>query len=238
MRLLSNANIRTFMILSLSLHLCLAGLLFLSRPFSLMGKEEPVFFVELCHLNTDAGNAVVPLTVRDPASPRHQKVSPPAPPSVPQSVRTPSSSPPMVVNVPVEGGAKREGQEAPTRSTAPPHLTSPGGGEKGSSIGTGTSAGAAGAVTPIQIDAPHFVYRAAPTYPLMARRLGKEGKVVLALSIDQRGKLTAVEVLQGADYGFTEAAVEAVRKSTFAPARRDGREVPVKAFLTVYFRLE
>ena len=86
--------------------------------------------------------------------------------------------------------------------------------------------------------APSFLRREMPVYPKIARRLGKEGRVVLRLLIDMNGQLQDVEVIEGADYGFTEAAVEAVKKSIYAPARRNGRTVTSKAILQVRFNLK
>ncbi|MDP3012806.1 MAG: TonB family protein, partial [Candidatus Subteraquimicrobiales bacterium] len=53
---------------------------------------------------------------------------------------------------------------------------------------------------------PKFLHKKLPVYPVHARRLGKEGKVVLRLTIDEQGNLMHVEVIEGAGYGFTEAA--------------------------------
>lgn len=87
-------------------------------------------------------------------------------------------------------------------------------------------------------DAPAFIHREMPVYPTLARRLGKEGKVVLKLLIDMKGKLQDIEVIEAAGIGFMEAAVTAVRKSTFAPARCNGENVASKAILSIYFNLE
>lgn len=86
-------------------------------------------------------------------------------------------------------------------------------------------------------NAPRFLHSEMPVYPLMARRLSKEGRVLLRLTIDEHGKLLNVEVVEGAGYGFTEAAVEAVKKSTFAPAKSDGKPVMSKALLPIKFSL-
>lgn len=88
------------------------------------------------------------------------------------------------------------------------------------------------------LDAPTFIHRELPVYPRVARRMEKEGRVVLKLLIDQTGKLRKVEVLEGAAFGFTEAAVEAVQKSIFAPARRKGEKIAAWAILPVRFRME
>lgn len=84
---------------------------------------------------------------------------------------------------------------------------------------------------------PAFKHKEMPVYPPMARRLGKEGRVLLRLTIDENGKLLNVEVLEGAGFGFTEAAVEAVKKSTFLPAIKDGRSIMSRALLPIKFTL-
>lgn len=86
--------------------------------------------------------------------------------------------------------------------------------------------------------APAFLKRQLPVYPMLARRLGKEGKVVLRLFISEKGRLVDVEVVEPASYGFTEAAVEAVRMSTFSPAREKGVSIASKALLAIRFVLK
>lgn len=86
--------------------------------------------------------------------------------------------------------------------------------------------------------APAFLHRVMPIYPMIARRLGQEGKVVLKLTIDEKGMLREIEVVEKAGYGFTESAVEAVKKSTFFPAKKDGKPIASKALLPVTFQLK
>ncbi|MFA4915266.1 MAG: TonB family protein [Syntrophales bacterium] len=84
---------------------------------------------------------------------------------------------------------------------------------------------------------PKFLYREMPVYPLMARKLGKEGVVVLRLTIDHQGSLLNVEVTKRTGYGFAEAAIEAVKRSTFLPAKRDGQPITSQALLPIRFML-
>jgi len=84
---------------------------------------------------------------------------------------------------------------------------------------------------------PKFLHRELPAYPMMARKFGREGKVVLRLTIDNRGNLLNVEVTQRAGSGFTEAAIEAVKRSTFLPAKKDGRTIDSRAILPIRFML-
>jgi len=84
---------------------------------------------------------------------------------------------------------------------------------------------------------PKFLRQELPIYPVLARRLGKEGMVVLMLSIDEKGNLLNVEVIEKACCGFTEVAIDAVKKSTFLPAKIEGKPVPAKALLPIKFNL-
>jgi len=85
--------------------------------------------------------------------------------------------------------------------------------------------------------APAFLHREMPEYPMLARRLGKEGRVVLRLTIDDRGNLLNVEVVEDAGYGFTEAAIAAVKRSTFLPAKKDSNPIASRALLPIKFKL-
>lgn len=85
--------------------------------------------------------------------------------------------------------------------------------------------------------APHFVRWAEPVYPPIARKLGKEGEVILRLTLNEAGKLEKLEVVRGDGYGFTEAAVEAMRQSVFSPSREHGRPGKTRILVPVRFVL-
>jgi protein TonB len=84
---------------------------------------------------------------------------------------------------------------------------------------------------------PAFLRRVLPVYPEMAKRLGKEGRVVLRLSIDARGNLQSVQVVEGAGFGFEEAALTAVKQSSFRPATVQGEPRACIARLPIKFAL-
>ena len=118
----------------------------------------------------------------------------------------------------------------------PSDIASPGGSGNGAATGAGSG-------TPIetrfgQTNAPSFIHRAMPVYPPLARRRGKEGRVVLTLLIDKTGKIEKIDVTEPAGFGLTEAAIDAVKKSTFAPAHVNGRKVASRAVLPIRFKLE
>lgn len=84
---------------------------------------------------------------------------------------------------------------------------------------------------------PRFIHRELPAYPFMARKLGKEGKVLLRLALDAQGKLQGIDTVEANGFGFAEAARTAIRKSTFAPAVKGGRTVSSQVLVPVRFVL-
>jgi protein TonB len=71
-----------------------------------------------------------------------------------------------------------------------------------------------------------------------ARQRGVQGLVILEATIDRRGEVTAVELLEPLDEELDRAAIEAIRTWRFTPATYDGCAVPVVYNLTTSFRLQ
>jgi TonB family protein len=65
-------------------------------------------------------------------------------------------------------------------------------------------------------------------YPAEAQKLGLEADVILRLTIDKEGRVTAAEVVEPAGYGFDEAARDAALKFRFKPAMRGEQPVAAK----------
>jgi len=88
-----------------------------------------------------------------------------------------------------------------------------------------------------EVGSPRFIHRELPIYPLIARKFGKEGKVVLRLTLDAQGQLQGIEVIEANGFGFAEAASAAIRQSTFAPAVKNGRVISSKVLVPIRFVL-
>jgi len=85
---------------------------------------------------------------------------------------------------------------------------------------------------------PRFIHRESPKYPFMARKLGKEGKVLLKLALDAQGRLQGIDTVEANGFGFAEAASSAIKKSTFAPAVRNGKAISSQVLVSVRFVLQ
>ena len=105
---------------------------------------------------------------------------------------------------------------------------------KGSSPPPGTPL----AALPAGAEPPVLMGRVEPTYPDLAKRMRLSGEVVLRVIVEADGRVGAVDVVSGAPAGMTAAAVEAVKKWTYRPARVDGQPVAVMKEVRVRFSLE
>ncbi|HEV8244633.1 MAG TPA: TonB family protein, partial [Polyangiaceae bacterium] len=85
---------------------------------------------------------------------------------------------------------------------------------------------------------PELVTFVDAPYPAEAQAAGLEANVVLKLTIDKDGNVTAADVAQPAGHGFDEAARDAALKFKFKPATRDGVPVPVQILYRYNFTLK
>jgi TonB family protein len=105
--------------------------------------------------------------------------------------------------------------------------------------GDGTGGGGSGSGEALSGFArPLGGYQVKPRYPKSARRAGAQGVTTLRVRVLENGKVGAVLVEQSAGFRDLDfAAVEAVKKWLFEPARRGKEPVSVWVLLPVKFEL-
>src|SRR5690349_9697286 len=69
---------------------------------------------------------------------------------------------------------------------------------------------------------PVPVRMVAPDFPPNLKRSGVSGIVTVSCLVDQKGDVQEVSVEKASDEGFVQAALEAVKKWKFKPAKKDG----------------
>lgn len=77
-----------------------------------------------------------------------------------------------------------------------------------------------------------------PSYPESERREGIEGRVILRVRIDEKGKVEEVRLLRSLGPAFDELAITAMRSATFTPAYLDGAPVSTEIHYTFTFLLD
>ena len=78
-----------------------------------------------------------------------------------------------------------------------------------------------------------------PVYPEIAQEAGIEGVIVVQAFIDEKGRVKETLILNGVpNTGLDEAAMDAIRKTRFRPAKQRERAVGVWISIPVNFRLK
>lgn len=78
-----------------------------------------------------------------------------------------------------------------------------------------------------------------PPYPADKQRLEQEAVLKLRLTIDERGRVVAVDPVGNADRSFLDAARKhLIAKWRYRPATEDGRAIPSSTVITLRFELE
>lgn len=84
---------------------------------------------------------------------------------------------------------------------------------------------------------PRMIHRQTPVYPPSMKQQGKEATVKLEVLLDIKGKIRKVTVKKSGGEEFDQAAIEAIKNSTFMPANIEGKPVAVLMKIPVKFRL-
>jgi len=87
------------------------------------------------------------------------------------------------------------------------------------------------------VTAPEYKFRVEPQYPVIAKNRQIEGEVVLEATINEQGIPVAIVTLTTLGFGLEEAAIEALQKTTFYPAMKDGKMLSKRVTLRYRFTL-
>ncbi len=94
------------------------------------------------------------------------------------------------------------------------------------------------AITAARFDAD-YLDNPKPVYPLVSRRLGEQGKVLLRVHVSAAGLAEKVEVKTGSGYArLDQAAGDAVSRWRFVPARRGDQAIAAWVQVPITFQLE
>ena len=88
-------------------------------------------------------------------------------------------------------------------------------------------------------DPPRPLFPIKPVYPDIAQEAGIEGQVLVQCFIDKTGRVKETIVLKGIpNTGLNEAAVDALRKTRFRPAKQRETKVGVWITIPINFKLQ
>ncbi|HEY9268863.1 MAG TPA: energy transducer TonB [Methylotenera sp.] len=83
-----------------------------------------------------------------------------------------------------------------------------------------------------------YLNNPAPTYPSLSRRSGEQGRVLLKVLVSENGLAESVQLDSSSGYEkLDRAAIEAVKKWSFVPAKRSNQPVSAYVLVPVKFSL-
>lgn len=88
------------------------------------------------------------------------------------------------------------------------------------------------------VEPPVPIRTVAPEYPHELKQIGIAGVVVVICTVDEEGNVKEPEVQKSTHSGFNRAAVDAVRRWKFKPAKQNGAPVARKISIPVKFVAE
>jgi len=214
---------------------------------SVVALQPPVLPVQLVTLDA----AEPPREPAPPALPRRERASPVRRPEPPRPLETaaPKVEEPVA---PAPAPAPEEVAPAPAAGATLPAISepapAPGSAAPAASSTTvalpasGPVVAAKPATTPpdsvTRTARPQGGYQVRPAYPSAPRRLGIQGTTMLRVHVLADGRIGDVRVEHSAGHpDLDQAAMEAVRRWRFEPARRGADAVAMWVLLPVEFRL-
>ncbi len=87
-----------------------------------------------------------------------------------------------------------------------------------------------------EMERPVFYQRIKPAYTEQADLMGITATIELEAVFGADGKVGDVQVLRWAGFGLEESAIAATRQLKFRPARRDGKDVTIRALVRYNFQ--
>ena len=85
---------------------------------------------------------------------------------------------------------------------------------------------------------PQYKFRVEPKYPDSAKKAEKEGEVILQATIDENGIPQDIKALTNLGFGLEQAAIEALKKTTFRPAMRGTEPISKQVAIPYKFTLK
>ena len=185
--------------------------------------------VELLSLDTPpapAATVPAPATPQKPAASRAQAATTPSRPEN----RPRSQTAPDTAASPAPAESSSTHTSAPATSSAPAAPAAPGN-QRGATDGSVREA-------PPSFTADYLA-NPAPAYPPLSQELGESGQVRLRVAVDASGAPSQVEIAESS--GFTRldrAALSAVKRWRFVPARRGSEAVAGRVIVPIHFNLK
>ncbi len=83
-----------------------------------------------------------------------------------------------------------------------------------------------------------YIQEPRPEYPSSSKRMGEEGKVIMRVLINEKGRAERIEIQKTSGYSrLDDAAKRAMLRALFKPYMENGKIIPVYAIVPINFQL-
>lgn len=175
-------------------------------------------------------------------SPQHAVA--PKPPQPPPRSKAPAPAPaPARAAAAPHAASTGPSEPAPASTVAGATTSSPSSSSSPPAApATGTAGERAGESSEVRVTEARFdadyLRNPPPAYPVISRRLGEEGRVVLRVFVDAEGQPTQVDVKTSSSFQrLDQAARQAVSRWRFVPARRANAPIGAWVLVPIVFNL-
>ncbi len=171
---------------------------------------------------------ITPEKAPEPTLPKPQPAAPKTVAVVKKNI-TPPRPTPVVNNTPSEAAIS-----VPTPAPQPPQREEP-----VAAAAPAVPAAAAAAAQPRTITSGvEYIQPPDVKYPAVSKRMGEEGKSIIRVLINEKGRAERAEVQKSSGSSrLDDAARQAVMRALFKPYMEDGKPMPVFAIVPINFQL-
>lgn len=216
------------LLFSLAIHgLIIGGSLFLAREQNM--KTDRVYRVALADFVQPVQEQ--PVLPPQPAPVQPEPEVPPPPPEEPGKVEPVQE---VVKKISPKKSAKKPADPKPVKPAPPPPSPAP--------AVTGPQARNIGGISAYDSDKldqrPRITKRAAPEYPIRARRMNIEGRVIVQVIVDKQGMPVNEKITRATPAGyFEDVSLAAVKRMRFSPGKLKGQVVNTIVVIPFEFKL-
>ncbi|MES2537155.1 MAG: TonB family protein [Pseudomonadota bacterium] len=165
-----------------------------------------------------------------PEVPKPQPATPKPVPVVKKPVVRPAPVAPPLATAPSQQ-AITEPPTAPPSPQPPADVAAP--------VAPQAPAAPAPPAPPKTISGVEYIQAPQPDYPPIAKRMGEEGKVIVRVLINEKGRPERVDVQKSSGSPrLDEAAKQAVARALFKPHLEDGKPIAVFALVPINFSIQ
>ncbi|WP_225869911.1 energy transducer TonB [Glaciimonas sp. PCH181] len=171
---------------------------------------------------------ITPERAPEPTPPKPQPAVPKTVPVVKKNIAPPRPTPVVVNNTPSEKAisvpvaAPQPPQPIEAAAPAPAPVAPPAAPSAPRTISSGVE----------------YIRQPNPEYPSAAKRMGEEGKVVMRVLVNEKGRAERVEIQKSSGSArLDDAAKQALLRALFKPYMEDGKPMPVYAIVPINFQL-